>query len=416
MSEFLTDSNSAILSGIIRAMCSGDSPVELISQFEKECDSISQEQVSEVFSQLEKDGLAFQSNPQVVDFYHSVIVEKMSADKLNQFAPGHPVRVYLEENNLLRSLFNEIGKLDPVQDARSFRMLFREIGKVEKHYVRKENQLFPCLEKHGWDSPSKNMWAFHDDIRASLKEVRLALAEGDMKLAGQRLYSSRSEMERLMDVEEQRLLPNAMGMLEEHEWQQMRTGDAEIGWMLDEEPPMYPAVEESEETEQADDQTEQQAEVEYVHPSQDTERRDLPFSTKDKSHFDEGYLSVEQVNLMFRTLPLDITYVDENDRVVFYNRGEDRLFPRSAGIIGREVRYCHPPKSVDTVLRILEEFKKGTQDVASFRINFKGCFVLIQYFAVRDAEKNYRGVLEMSQDITDIKAMEGEQRLLDWDN
>ena len=415
MSEFLTDSNGAILSEIIRAMCSGDNPVELISQFEKECDSISQEQVSEVFSQLEKDGVAFQSNPQVGDFYHSVIVEKMSADKLNQFAPGHPVRVYLEENNLLRSLFNEIGKLDPVEDARSFRMLFREISKVEKHYVRKENQLFPCLEKHGWDSPSKNMWAFHDEIRASLKEVRLALAEGDMKLAGKRLYSTRSEMERLMSVEEERLLPNAMGMLEEHEWQQMRTGDAEIGWMFDEEPPMYPAVEESEETEQADDQTDQQAEVEYVHPSQDTERRDLPFSTKDKSHFDEGYLSVEQVNLMFRTLPLDITYVDENDHVVFYNRGEDRLFPRSAGIIGREVRYCHPPKSVDMVLRIVDEFRKGTKDVANFRINFKGRFVLIQYFAVRDADKNYRGVLEMSQDITEIKAMEGEQRLLDWD-
>ena len=415
MSEFLTDSNGAILSEIIRAMCNDGNPVELISQFEKECDGISQEQVSEVFSQLEKDGVAFQSNPQVGDFYHGVIVEKMSADKLNQFAPGHPVRVYLEENNLLRSLFNKIGKVDPVNDDRSFRMLFREISNVEKHYVRKENQLFPCLEKHGWDSPSKNMWAFHDEIRASLKEVRLALAEGDMKLAGQRLYSTRGEMERLMSVEEERLLPNAMGMLEEHEWQQMRTGDAEIGWMFDEDPPMYPAVEESEETEQALDQTDQQEEVEYVHPSQDTERRDLPFSTKDKSHFDEGYLSVEQVNLMFRTLPLDITYVDEHDHVVFYNRGEDRLFPRSAGIIGREVRYCHPPKSVDTVLQILEEFKKGTQNVANFRINFKGRFVLIQYFAVRDAEKNYRGVLEMSQDITEIKAMEGEQRLLDWD-
>jgi DUF438 domain-containing protein len=416
MSEFLTNSNGVILSEIIRAMCKGDNPVELVSQFDKECDSISQDQVSEVFHQLEKEGLTFQGNSQVVEFYHTVIVEKMSADKLNQFAPGHPVRVYLEENNLLRSLFNEIGKVNPVEDDRSFRKLFREISKVEKHFVRKENQLFPCLEKHGWDSPSKNMWALHDDIRASLKEVRLALAEGDMKLAGQCLVKARGEMEHLMAVEEERLLPNAMGMLEEHEWQQMREGDSEIGWMLDEEPPMYPAVEESEETEQADDQTDQQAEVEYIHPSQDTERRDLPFSTKDKSHFDEGYLSVEQVNLMFRTLPLDITYVDENDRVVFYNRGEDRLFPRSAGIIGREVRYCHPPKSVDTVLRILEEFKKGTQDVANFRINYKGQFVLIQYFAVRDAEKNYRGVLEMSQNITDIKAMEGEQRLLDWDN
>ena len=127
------------------------------------------------------------------------------------------------------------------------------------------------------------------------------------------------------------------------------------------------------------------------------------------------YQTPEQVNLLFKILPLDITYVDENDQVVFYNRGEERLFPRSKNIIGREVRYCHPPKSVDTVLRILEEFKKGTKDVADFRIYVKGRFILIRYFAVRDNDGTYRGVVEMSQDITDIQAMEGEQRLLDWD-
>ncbi|GAO30714.1 sensory box protein [Geofilum rubicundum JCM 15548] len=140
----------------------------------------------------------------------------------------------------------------------------------------------------------------------------------------------------------------------------------------------------------------------------------LPLSTLIR-HYEEGYMTPEQVNLLLRYLPVDITYVDENDRVIFYNRGEDRVFPRSKGVIGREVKFCHPPKSVHMVLRIVEEFKAGTKDVAEFWINFKGRMIHIRYFAIRDKEKNYRGVIEMSQDVTDIQKLEGQKRLLDWD-
>jgi DUF438 domain-containing protein len=200
-----------------------------------------------------------------------------------------------------------------------------------------------------------------------------------------------------MQVEEGRLLPNAMQLLSEEEWKEFRDGDKEIGWMFDTAPTPYP-------------------EVEYIHPGEDTVRKKLPFGIEDKTHYDEGYLTPAQVNSIFRILPVDITYVNENDQVVFYNRGEDRVFPRSAGIIGREVKFCHPPKSVDQVLRILEEFKAGTQDLAEFWIQFKGKFIHIQYFAVRDEDRTYRGVIEMSQDVTHIRELEGQQRLLDWDS
>jgi len=399
VSEFITSPGNEDLSKIIRTICNGGNAEEMICQFDREHDDLSEEVVAEVFQALGQEGVEFQNHPQVIDFYHSVIVDKVAAGVLNQFAPVHPVRVYLEENALLRSLFIEIDGIDPGTDLDGFNTMFQSILKVEKHFVRKENQLFPCLEKHGWDSPSKNMWALHDDIRARLKEVRLALEQENAAQVAQKFPSARDELVRLMAVEEERLLPNAMNMLEESEWEAMRTGDEEIGWMLDETPPPYPPRAEDEE---------------YVHPSLDTRKRELDLSTE-ASHYDEGYLTPEQVNMIFKFLPIDVTYVDENDRVVFYNRGEDRVFPRSAGIIGREVRYCHPPKSVDQVLRILEEFKKGTQDVADFRIHFKGRYILIRYFAVRDNDKNYRGVLEMSQDITDIQQLEGEQRLLDWD-
>ncbi|MEA3418293.1 MAG: PAS domain-containing protein [Campylobacterota bacterium] len=313
-----------------------------------------------------------------------------------QYPEGHPVRVYLEENLLIRSYIRELQSVDMEQNLEFFKELFDKLAKVEFHFARKENQLFPYLEKHGWTSPSQNMWAFHDQIREEIKRVYFTFKKDDLQAIVHAADIVFRSLEHIMQVEEGRLLPNAMQMLSEEEWKEFREGDEEIGWMFDIPPTPYP-------------------EAEYIHPSEDTKHRTLPFGIEDKMHYDEGYLTPEQVNSIFRILPVDITYVNENDQVVFYNRGDDRVFPRSAGIIGREVKFCHPPKSVDQVLRILEEFKAGTQDVAEFWIQFKGKFIHIQYFAVRDEDRTYRGVIEMSQDVTHIRSLEGQQRLLDWD-
>ena len=179
-------------------------------------------------------------------------------------------------------------------------------------------------------------------------------------------------------------------------WIQMRLGEDEIGWMLQDTPPRYPS------------------DSEYIHPSMDTERRtDVVFHT-DAQHFDEGFMTTAQVNLLLKTLPIDITYVDQEDKVIFYNRGEERVFPRSSGIIGREVKFWHPPKSVDTVIQIVEAFKSGKENEASFWFTYKERLIYVRYFAVRDKALNYHGVIEMSQDITDIKHIEGERRLLEW--
>jgi len=412
VSEFLSESKVDYLVDIISTFCAGGNPEEEIRQFRSGCDSLSPEEVSEAFTRLSHKNLRYENNPQVITFYQDVIEEKLSSGAINRFPPGHPARVYLEENRLLRSLFSRIRHADPRRDKDKFKAIFDRICTVEKHFVRKENQLFPLLEKHGWDSPSKNMWAFHDDIRARLKEVRQALEQDDADKVATLFPYLQSEMERLMGVEEQRLLPNAMNMLEESEWIDMRIGDEEIGWMLDEIPPPYPAS-----PREPQPEPEQAAEAQAPRRRKSTPKRakELPFSIENADHFDEGYLTPEQVNLIFKFLPVDITYVNEDDRVVFYNRGDERVFPRSANIIGREVKLCHPPKSVDQVLRILEEFKKGTKDHADFWITMRGRFIHIRYFAVRDKQKNYRGVIEMSQDVTEIRALEGEQRLLDWD-
>jgi conserved hypothetical protein len=318
---------------------------------------------------------------------------------------GHPVHTYMLEAELIYDLMDELLSIDPHTDYQKFYNVFNHLSTVEKHFARKENQLFPFLELRGWTNPSQNMWSFHDTIRDIFRLVRKNLEEKDYDQAQINVRYIQDNLGRLLNVEANILFPNALKILTEEDWIEMRKGEEEIGWMLKEAPAPYPNKEAGAEGAPA-----------YVHPSMDTERRtDVTFDEK-AAHYDEGYMTIEQVNLLLKTLPVDITFVDEHDRVIFYNRGEERVFPRSAGIIGREVKFCHPPKSVGTVLKIVENFRAGTQNEANFWFNYRGRLIYVRYFAVRDKDKNYKGVIEMSQDITDIKTIEGERRLLEWDN
>lgn len=309
---------------------------------------------------------------------------------------GHPVQIYYEEKDLIHTLLEELSAVDTTVDLQQYINIFNQLHTIEKRFARKENQLFPFLEKNGWTGPSQGMWSFHDNLREQFRLIQYYLKTKNAEKVTINTSFLVNGIYRLMEVEESVLFPNALEILKESDWIEMRKGESEIGWMLPNLPVPFPAAA-------------------YVHPSEDVSPRELTFSLENTSHYDEGYMTVEQVNLLFKTMPLDLTFVDENDKVIFYNRGEERVFPRSAGIIGREVKFCHPPKSVGTVLKILEEFRKGTKNESSFWINYKERLIYIRYFAVRDADKNYKGVIEMSQDITDIKKIEGEKRLLDWE-
>lgn len=312
---------------------------------------------------------------------------------------GHPIEVYYRESELIQEILLELTEADPVEDFQKYFNIFNQLTTIEKRFARKENQLFPYLEKHGWEGPSQGMWSFHDNLRAQIKLLNDYNAEKNTAKIIDNIPYLVEGIKRLLSIEDMRLFPNSLELLTEEDWNSFYQGDEEIGWMLLVKPAPYPEIKEAA----------------YVHPSEDFTQRDLSFSLDNTFHYDEGYMTPEQVNLLLRFLPVDITYVDENDKVVFYNRGDDRVFPRSKGIIGREVRFCHPPKSVDMVLRIVAEFKAGTKDVAEFWFNFKGRIIHIRYFAIRDNDKKYKGVIEMSQDITEIQKLEGQKRLLDWD-
>lgn len=305
---------------------------------------------------------------------------------INELNDNHPIKIYLKENILIKDFLEKLKNISIHDDFEMFFSIFNNLCEIEKHYVRKENQLFPFIEKYGWNTTTQYMWTFHDQIREELKEIRIKIEKKDFEDITFSIKDLIDNINHMILLEETTLFPNAINALSSEDWDEISIGDKEVGYMMD---------------------------VEYIHPKDDKKRRKIDLAT-DAIYFEEGYLTPNQINLIFKHLPLDITYVDENDKVIFYNNGDDRIFPRSPGIIGREVKFCHPPKSVDNVLKILEEFKQGSKDNAEFWINFKDSFIHIRFFAIRDKNKNYKGVMEITQNVSDIKALEGERRILDW--
>ncbi|MGC8878627.1 MAG: DUF438 domain-containing protein [Anaerolineae bacterium] len=271
------------------------------------------------------------------------------------------------------------------------RTLLQKLREHEQHYLRKENGLFPYLEKRGFTGPSTVMWAIHDDIRAGWKQLAALL---DDHPQSERVIPLLQEVTRAMREmfykEENILFPTALRLLADQEWEALTSGEM----ILD-----MPAV---------SPRPSHVPGVQAAAPSPDTL---IPLQV--------GALTVEQVSLLLTHLPVDVTFVDEHDVVRFYSGTRERIFVRDPAIIGRKVQQCHPPTSVHRVQRILDDFRNNRRDVAEFWIQMGGPveqggrFIHIRYFAVRDVQGAYRGTLEVTQDITAIRTLQGEKRLLD---
>jgi DUF438 domain-containing protein len=286
-------------------------------------------------------------------------------------------------------LKDEPGHKDWPADRVRLGALFASLAEIERHFLKKENQLFPRLEEKGVSGPSKVMWAVHDDIRAHLKEARRALEIGDADLVAWTGLWVLQEMRDMITKEEKILFPMTLEMFDEPDWARVKKGEEEIGYAwIAPTPAWAPSG---------------GGAVGAAGPG------------GPRLALETGALTAEQVDLMLTHLPVDISFVDETDTVVYYSAGPERIFPRTPGVIGRKVQNCHPPKSVDAVERILKAFKAGEREAAEFWIDLHGRFVHIRYFAMRDRAGTYRGTLEVSQDVTAIRALQGERRLLDLD-
>jgi len=389
------------LKEIIKSLHLGEPFEKVKERFDRLMAEIDPLQIAEMEEQLIREGMPAGEIQRLCDLHVSVFRDALDTRDGVSAPPGHPVQTYMAENTRFTGLVNEFDGLvqrladDPSPGSmNAVRAGLAEtvdtLSKLDIHYVRKENQLFPYLEKHGVTGPSQVMWGIHDEIRAQIRDVRAAVEAGDAERIvdlGPKLSRAVVEM---IYKEHSILFPMSMYVISEDEWREIRKGEDEVGYA-------------------------------FVEPGSGWPEEDGasagPGSARAGGAIDlnTGSLTREQIDLMLRHLPVEVSFVDENDEVRYYSGHRDRIFPRSPGVIGRKVQKCHPPKSVDVVKRILGAFRSGERDKADFWIEMNGRTIMISYLAVRDDGGVYRGTIEVTRDVTAIRGLEGERRLLDWD-
>ena len=317
----------------------------------------------------------------------------------------HPLSHYYKENDEMRRLLLAVEDLIQYPMIKNqWLELYDQIRQYPIHYQRKQNQLYPLLEKKGFDRPTTTMWNFDDIIRDEIKESLRLLEANDEEA----FIAAQSELianaRDLMEKEETILYPTSYALISAEEFEDMKAGDQEIGFaFFTVETPSSPNTHHSSPKEGfAEDLQALLCKYGYSAGPQ----QELDVAT--------GKLTLEQINLIYQHLPIDISFVDENELVKFYSDTDHRIFPRSKNVIGRQVSNCHPRKSVHIVEEIVAKFRSGEQDKAEFWINKPEVFLYIVYFAVRDKQGRFRGVLEMMQDCTHIRELTGSQTLLTW--
>ena len=317
----------------------------------------------------------------------------------------HPLSHYYKENDEMRRLLLAVEDLIQYPMIKNqWLELYDQIRQYPIHYQRKQNQLYPLLEKKGFDRPTTTMWNFDDIIRDEIKESLRLLEANDEEA----FIAAQSELianaRDLMEKEETILYPTSYALISAEEFEDMKAGDQEIGFaFFTVDTPSSPNTHHSTPKEGfAEDLQALLSKYGYSAGPQ----QELDVAT--------GKLTLEQINLIYQHLPIDISFVDENELVKFYSDTDHRIFPRSKNVIGRQVSNCHPRKSVHIVEEIVAKFRSGEQDKAEFWINKPEVFLYIVYFAVRDKQGRFRGVLEMMQDCTHIRELTGSQTLLTW--
>ncbi len=377
------------LKEIIKELHAGKNAESQKKKFEELIKDVAPWEIAQMEQKLIAEGLPETEIKSLCEVHVQVFREALEKKTVPGLPAGHPVHTLMLENRAAEEILKEAEAItDYAKDKEKLLGILDRLAQIDKHFLRKENQLFPIFETKGVSGPSKVMWALHDDIRGFIKDVRKRTVDGKMeKVAIEALAKMVNDM---IYKEEHILFPMALETLSEDEWVKVKKGEDEIGfcWI--------------------------KPETQWK-PSPGSFQQVLLAEKVGSLNLDTGQLTAEQVNLILTHLPVDISFVNEEDEVSYYSSGPERIFPRSPGVIGRKVQNCHPPKSVDMVEKILSTFKAGTKNVAEFWIQMHGKVIHIRYFAVRDQAGTYRGCLEVSQDITHIQKLTGQKRLLDWE-
>lgn len=394
MSEFINNKEvrTEKLLEFYEGFISDKDGLTLVNEYRKFIDQIVPMDMVIIVDEVMAKGYNIVTIKKVLDKIMNVIYNPLSDYKWDKPASPHPIIDLIEENNKLEEILNELKTTIRNQDVIKLREYLKKLSEFEVHYLKKENVLFPYLEKVWKNYKCLQLhWSIHDDIRIKLKES-IAYAKKVQSfdhnlnmLIGELFFL----MFGMVIKDNIVLLPAAYESLSNEDWKEIDAQDREIGFAY------------------------------YTPHSERFSSEIKSENKKDKDNgrivFGTGNLTKEQIYTMINTIPADITFIDENDEVKFFSKPDDRFFQRSTAIIGRKVQNCHPPESVHMVEKILDSFKSGDKKKARFWISMRGKFILIEYYAMRDENGNYMGTLEVSQDITDIKNLSGERRLLEWE-
>ena len=352
----------------------------------------------------------------MLEVFQDVLVTKESS-----LPENHPISCYRRENAKMKELLLSVEDLVQYPLIKNqWLELYEELLKFKIHLSRKQNQLYPVLEKKGFTRPTTTMWTLDDFIRDEIAECyNLLLEDKEEEFIGKQAELV-ADVRDLMDKEENILYPTSLEMINEEEFRYMAEGDQEIGFA-------YISVQADKSGNSASASSSASASTAGAPlsglssaPGFAEELAGLlgkyGFNNKEeKLNVTTGQLTLEQINLIYQHMPVDLSYVDENELVCFYTDTKHRVFPRSKNVIGRDVKNCHPKASVHIVEEIIKKFRSGEQDKAEFWINKPDLFIYIIYYAVRDEKGKFRGVLEMMQDCTHIRSLQGSQTLLTWE-
>jgi len=377
------------LKGIIKHLHEGAAPEAVKEQLAQIVRETDYSEIVAMEQELMAEGMKVEEIQCMCDLHSQVTRDVLVQLPSKPLEPGHPADTFRRENAALREVLDKM-RAALAADPAGVRQSFNDLMDIEKHYQRKEHAFFPKLEAHGILGPPKVMWAKDDEVRGLLKELGRALNKEGADVAG-KARAAASAVEEMIYKEDRILIPMCLDAFTEEDWAEIWSASPRYGWCL---------VEPSE----------------GYRPSPAVMKKGLALATAESITLPTGTLSVEQLIALFSTLPVDVTFVDADDRVAFFSEGPDRVFARSRAVIGRKVQYCHPPRSVSIVDQILSDFRQGRQKVAEFWINFQGRFVHIRYFPVRNEKGDYLGTLEVTQDASAIRKLEGERRLLQYES
>ncbi|TET46529.1 DUF438 domain-containing protein [candidate division TA06 bacterium] len=393
-----------MIKDLIKELHAGAKPGDVKEKFKEILKEVGPTDIAQIEEELVKEGMPSEEIHRLCDVHLAVFKESLEKEK-TLAPPGHPVHTLMEEHKIilrfadeLKSVTQEINRAENFDSAgegiRQLEGVSKHLDDAESHYVREENVLFPYLEKHGITQPPSIMWSEHNEIREKKKKVHelvnIHKSNNFQDFVGKLTDVATSLGDMLQShfyKENNVLFPTALKVITEDEWIEIKNQFDEIGYCSF-TPECTTVAVEKERTSEPD------------------------AASKGQIAFETGSFSKEELEVLLNTLPVDITFVDREDTVRYFSQSKERIFPRTKAVIGRKVQQCHPQESIHVVSKILEDFRNGRSDVAEFWIQLKERLIYIRYFPVRDKNGEYLGTLEVTQDITDIKKIEGEKRLL----